>query len=252
MSSSGSSGPAPDVDPRYAAEYAAIARRHWWWRARAGAIVREVRRLREGRGPGRILDVGCGDGVHFGVLGEFGEVEGIETDASTLDPAGKWRSKIHVTPFQAPLPISGRYDLILFLDVIEHLDDPVGALALAKTLLAPRGAVLLTVPALPSLWTSHDDLNHHRRRYTRETLAAHLVEAGFAVERLRYLFQSLVAAKVAVRLIEKMRGARPAPPGVPPAAINAMAHGVARLELAVLEPVSRWLPGTSLLAVGRA
>jgi len=239
------------VDPRYAAEYAAIARKHWWWRAREEAIVREVRRLRAGKGAARILDVGCGDGVHFGVLGEFGSVEGIETDASTLDPQGKWRQQIHVTPFEAPLPISGPYDLILFLDVIEHLDDPVGALALAKSLLAPGGAVLVTVPALPSLWTSHDDLNHHRRRYTRETLAAHLRQAGFAVERLRYLFQSLVPAKIAVRMLEMVRGAKPAPPKVPLAAINTIAYGVARAEMVVMGPVSQWVPGTSLLAVGR-
>jgi 2-polyprenyl-3-methyl-5-hydroxy-6-metoxy-1,4-benzoquinol methylase len=212
----------------------------------------EVRRLRQGCPPGRILDVGCGDGVHFAALAEFGNVEGIEADATTLDPAGPWRQQIHVTPFQAPLSISGAYDLILFLDVIEHLDDPVAALALARSLLAPGGAVLVTVPALPWLWTSHDDLNHHRRRYTRSTLTADFSAAGFTVERMRFLFHVLVPAKLVVRLIERVRGSRPSPPRVPPEPLNALAGLVARAETFLLAPVSRVLPGTSLLAVGRS
>ena len=251
MSSRRSSGTAPDVDPQYAASYATIARSHWWWRAREVAIMREVRRLRQGMPRGRILDVGCGDGVHFGALAEFGDVAGIEADAATLDPAGRWRQQIHVAPFQAPLPIRGPFDLILFLDVIEHLDDPVAALVLARSLLAPQGAVLVTVPALPWLWTSHDDLNHHRRRYTRATLAADFAAAGLELERMRYLFHSLVPAKLAVRVIERVRRSRPAPPRVPPAPFNAIAGMVAAAEMFLLAPVSRLLPGTSLLAVAR-
>ena len=214
----------------------------------------EVRRLRQGCPPARILDVGCGDGVHFAQLAQFGAVEGIESDATTLDPAGRWRQQIHVAPFQAPLPppLSGPYDLILFLDVIEHLDDPVAALALARSLLAPGGAVLVTVPALPGLWTSHDDLNHHRRRYTRATLTADLARAGLTVDRMRFLFHLLVPAKLAVRLMERVRGSRPAPPRVPPAPLNALAGLVARAEMLLLAPVSRVLPGASLLAVGRS
>jgi SAM-dependent methyltransferase len=239
------------VDAEYAATYASIARAHWWWRAREVAIVREVRRLRWGKPPGRILDVGCGDGVHFAALAEFGDVEGIESDTSTLDPAGRWRRQIHVTPFQAPLPIPGPYDLILFLDVIEHLDDPVAALALARSVLSPGGAVLVTVPALPWLWTSHDDLNHHRRRYTRSSLAANFAAAGFNIERMRYLFHSLVPAKVAMRVVERIRRSPPAPPDIPPAPLNALANILAQAEMALFTPVSRFLPGTSLLAVGR-
>lgn len=201
---------------------------------------------------GRILDVGCGDGVHFAALAKFGDVEGIEADASTLDPAGPWRQQIHVTPFQAPLPIRGPFDLILFLDVIEHLDDPVAALTLARSLLAPGGAVLVTVPALPWLWTSHDDLNHHRRRYTRSRLATDFAAAGLEIERMRYLFHSLIPAKLVVRLLERVRRSPPAPPRVPPAPLNAVVRMVATTEMLLLAPVSRVLPGTSLLAVARS
>jgi SAM-dependent methyltransferase len=239
------------MDPRYAEAYARIAKTHWWWRAREVAIVRAVRSLRRGHPPARILDVGCGDGVHFGALAGFGTVEGIEADAATLDPAGPWRDRIHVTPFAAPLPVAGPFDLILLLDVIEHLDDPVAALTLARSLLAPGGAVLVTVPASPALWTSHDDLNHHRRRYTRPALRVDFTAAGLRVDSMRYLFHALVPAKLAVRAFERLRGPNQHLPAVPPAPINAAARLYAMAEMRLLAPIASWLPGTSLLAIGR-
>ncbi|MGH7525053.1 MAG: class I SAM-dependent methyltransferase, partial [Gemmatimonadales bacterium] len=213
--------------------------------------VRALRRIRRGKPRGRILDVGCGDGILFPALIPFGEVEGIEADGTTLDPAGPWRDRIHVAPFDQSAPLDGQYDLILILDVIEHLDAPVAALRHALSLLRPDGALLVTVPALPALWTAHDDLNHHRRRYTRRQLSQELGEAGFEVESMRFLFHSLVIGKLAVRWREHRRGRRPALPRVPPPGLNRFAAGISKAEMVVLAPASRILPGTSLLAVGR-
>lgn len=240
------------MDERYAEAYGSIARAHWWWQAREFAIVRQVRKLRRGLPPGRILDVGCGDGILFPALTEFGEVEGIEADASTLNPAGPWRERIHVAPFDERAPLHGPYDLILMLDVIEHLDDPVSALRHACAMLGPKGAVLVTVPALPWLWTSHDDLNHHRRRYTPAGLAREFTAAGLEVGTMRFLFHSLIVAKLAVRFRERLHRGAAQVPRVPPRAMNALARLLTRIEMVLLAPVSGVVPGTSLLAVGSA
>ena len=53
------------------------------------------------------------------------------------------------------------------LDVLEHIEDDAGALAAARDALAPGGRLLLTVPAMPCLWSRHDEANCHFRRYTR-------------------------------------------------------------------------------------
>ena len=239
------------MDERYAAAYGAIARSHWWWQAREFAIVRELRRVRRGKPRGRILDVGCGDGILFPALAPFGDVEGIEADGTTLDPSGPWRHQIHVAPFDQSAPLNPPYDLVLMLDVIEHLDAPVAALRQALALLRPDGAVLVTVPALPSLWTAHDDLNHHRRRYTRRTLAQEFAAAGLELGSMRFLFHALVLGKLAVRWRERWRGLGAALPRVPAPALNRLAAGISKAEMALLAPASRILPGTSLLAVGR-
>ena len=68
------------MDPEYAARYAELHATHWWWRAREAFVLDALKRRRGAVG-GRILDVGCGDGLLFGELARLGEVEGVEPDA---------------------------------------------------------------------------------------------------------------------------------------------------------------------------
>lgn len=240
------------MDAAYAAAYPDLAANHWWWRAREALLLRTIARLREGKLPGRILDVGCGDGRLFPKLAAFGSVEGIEPDAATLGllaPAGR---TIHAVPFETPLPVSGRFDLVLLLDVIEHLDQPVESLRLARSLLAPGGTLLVTVPALPALWTAHDVLNHHRRRYTAQELRRQLTAAGLPRVEVRYAFHSLALAKLLVRLRERMGNASPAVPSLLPRWLNRLAQRYQLLEAGLARPVAGWLPGSSLFATATA
>ena len=235
------------MDPAYAAAYADLNARHWWWRAREGFLLSRIRELLPPDGRRRILDVGCGDGLFLDRLAPWGRAEGIESDATTLSPAAAHR-RIHLGPFDASYRPDAPFDLVLFLDVLEHLDRPDEALRRAATLLAPGGKVLVSVPAFPALWTRHDVLNHHRGRFTRRSLTALAAGAGLKVEWSRYLFLSVALAKVAVRLAETIGAGRPRPPRVPPAPLNALARAVASIDLAV----GRHLPlpfGSSLVAV---
>lgn len=237
------------MDPSYATAYPDLAAHHWWWQARESLLLDEIRRLRAWKEPARILDIGCGDGRLFPVLGEFGTVEGIEPDAITLGTTPPPGRRIHHTAFALPLPVSGKFDLILMLDVLEHLDDPVASLRLAGSLLSEGGTLLATVPALPALWTRHDALNHHRLRYTKAELGRQLEAAGLSPEMIRYEFHALALAKLAVRAFE---AAVPGPPGVPrplPPALNRAAVGFIRAESWLCRPVARLLPGSSLLAL---
>ncbi len=236
------------MDPRYAARYSELAASHWWWRTRDAMLIDEIRDLWRGKRRGRILDVGCGDGRLFPKLDEFGAVEGIEPDPSTLGTKAKSDRHIHNAPFREPLPIVGEFDLILMLDVLEHLEDPVESLSLARTLLAPEGVVLITVPALPILWTRHDQLNHHRLRYTRRELRRQLALAGMSVLQIRYEFHTLALAKLMVRLLESFDRREPIVPRVPARPINWVAGVCSRLEAVACRPIARWLPGSSLLA----
>src|SRR5207245_11622782 len=118
----------PHVDLEYALQYRELYRRHWWWRARERLILDVLRRLRPPGGWSAILDVGCGDGLLFERLAQFGPVEGVESDASLVTPDGPYRDRIHVVPFDRNFRPGRRYGLILMLDVLEHLQEPAEAL----------------------------------------------------------------------------------------------------------------------------
>jgi SAM-dependent methyltransferase len=235
------------MDREYAAQYRELYRRHWWWRSREAAVLAELRRRAPRHRPLRILDVGCGDGLLFDRLAPFGEIEGIEPDQRSLDPQGKWRRAINAAPFDASFRPEHRFDIILMLDVLEHLDLPGDALRCAGRLLAPGGFVLITVPAFSWLWTRHDDLNHHVRRFGRGELQALARKAGFLLERERYLFQWIVPAKLLIRGWERIRHGAPAIPTVPSAPLNLLAEGLTRLELAIARRLRFPAGGTLLL-----
>ena len=238
------------MESAYARRYRDLYLHHWWWRARERLIVSTLRSIEPPGGWRSILDVGCGDGLFFDRLSEFGDVHGVEADASLVDANGRWASRIRVGPFDETFQTAEHYSLITMLDVVEHLPDARAALRHAGELLEPDGTLVVTVPAFQALWTSHDDLNHHVRRFTAGTLAAAARDAGFAPVSMRYFYFWTCPIKLLIRLKEQTLGSTPAPPRVPAAAINRALYAVSLIEQATIGRLP--MPfGSSLLLVAR-
>jgi SAM-dependent methyltransferase len=247
-----SAPPAPPVsamDATYAARYGDLHARHWWWRSREEYVVRKVRALAAGRRL-QILDIGCGNGLAWKALAPFGDIEGIEPDAGLLPPDSPHRARIEISTFPGR-PRSQKYDLILMLDVLEHIEDDKAALAAAWDLLAPGGHLLLTVPALMLLWSEFDALNRHHRRYRKGPLAAQLAGAGFEVLSNRYYFFWSALPLLGRRLLFRAKNAENTSfINVPPAPVNRLLH----LASTVDHHITSRLPapfGSSLIAVAR-
>lgn len=239
------------MDSAYARVYRDLYERHWWWRARECLLVKTLRRIAPVGGFSSILDVGCGDGLFFDRLSAFGSVEGVESDASLIDPEGKHRSRIHVAPFDRRFQPGKRYSLILMLDVFEHLDDPEGALRHAATLLEAHGTLLATVPAFQLLWTKHDEINHHHTRFTKRSFLRLARHASIEIRETRYFFHWLFAAKLAVRLAETIRRRASSSASLPPRFINRALYLLSRSEQTLLGKVQ--VPfGTSLLVIAQS
>ena len=132
------------MEIQYGREYRNLYKQHWWWRAREEAIVDLLRRRVKTLSKLEILDVGCGDALFFDRLSSFGNVEGIEPDSRLIDPANPHRSRIYTLQFDRKFRPGKRYDLILMLDVLEHLDNPEEALDSVRGLLGNNGVFLLT------------------------------------------------------------------------------------------------------------
>lgn len=235
----------------YAKNYRRLWDEHWWWQARRRFVLRRLEALAARRPLKRILDVGCGDGLFFGELSRFGEVWGVEPDAGLVNPQGEWAARIRVAPFEGAGDGERDFDLILMLDALEHMQDDGAALRRAFALLAPGGFLFLTVPALPSLWSVHDEANRHYRRYTRRSLGAALSGAGLHAEELGYYFAWPVIPMYARKLI----GGGPRAAGdyavlPPPRAVNGALYAASVAEQALTG--SRGTPiGSSLFAAAR-
>ena len=165
---------------------------HWWYRARreilADYLTREANLPRDAR----ILEIGCGTGHNLPMLARFGNVEAIEIDPVARGIASERLGK---PVSAAPLPElpgieRGAYDLIAVLDVVEHIEDDVAALRAMRDCLKPGGRILITVPAHQWLWSAHDVVNHHHRRYSKTSLGRAITSAGLRHNGLRY-FNSL-------------------------------------------------------------
>ena len=238
------------MDPEYGRHYRELYEKHWWWRAREDALVGELRRRLPKSSSLSILDVGCGDALFFDRLRQFGDVEGIEPAAELVDPNGPNRARITVAPFDANFQPGKSYDLVLMLDVLEHLDTPEQALQQALSLLKPGGLVVVTVPAFRMLWTRHDRLNQHRTRFTKSSFDRVARASGMKIVSSRYFFIWLFAAKLALRAVEAIFRSDPSVPKIPSPAVNELLYRLSCTE----EKLTRLLPipiGSSLLVVGQ-
>lgn len=239
------------MDASYGARYASLYRRHWWWRARERFLLRLLDRHLTPGAAGPVLDFGCGDGLFFDQLARYGTPEGVETDQRLLSENGPWRSKISTEPLRPDASQQGRYGLIVALDVLEHIADPAPVLAELARRLRPGGLFVATVPAFPQLWTAHDVLNEHVKRYTVSDAAALVATSGLHVTDARYFFVWLAVLKWLVVRKERLSRPTPQPPAVPVAPINALLLGAAYLEQALIG--DRQPPfGSSVLIVARA
>lgn len=158
--------------------------RHWWYRGRR-RIVRTVIDVLPLPPPrtASILDAGCGSGRMLDDLSAFGVATGIDSAAACVEAT---RSRGHevVEGRVESLPFDeATFDLVTCLDVLEHLADDVGGLRELGRVARPGGYLVVTVPAYPSLWSCHDVLNNHYRRYRRRGLRDAARAAGLRVVR---------------------------------------------------------------------
>ncbi len=194
------------MDPSLYPRMAAVEDAHWWFAARRAICNRLLDRL-ELPADAAILEPGCGTGGNFPMLARRGRVFAMDADESALRfAASRHLAELARGSLPENIPFADRrFDLAIMTDVLEHLDDPLGSLRALHARLKPDGGLLMTVPALPWLWSEHDLTHHHRRRYRAGELRATVTAAGFEVSYLSHYNFILFPAIACARLWGKLR-----------------------------------------------
>jgi len=186
----------------FAQKYRKLEDWHWWFRGRQRVLERVLERELVGQQPKHILSLGCGPAEGLSWLMTFtnpgGSVVGLDLESMHARRLPKGVRFVVGSLENAPLE-DRSFDAVLALDVLEHLDDDGKGLSEAARLLRPGGLLLVTVPAVPSLWGAQDIVSEHRRRYTKSSLKRLLDASGLLGYRITYFNTLLFPVAATVR-----------------------------------------------------
>lgn len=162
---------------------------HWWFAGRRLIVFDVVRSVVDSLGVRcpRVLDLGCGTGRNLTELVSLSKAVGLDVERHALDFCRKRVGQGLVQGRAEELPFRERvFDVVMALDLLEHLDDDVQGAREIYRVLRHGGRLIAFVPAYEWLWGPQDDVSHHRRRYTPQRLKRVLREAGFRIDRVTH------------------------------------------------------------------
>lgn len=224
--------------------------RHWWYRGRRRVLDAELDRI--GLAPdSRILDAGCGSGRMLDELRARGVVIGVDADAGAVAATRRRGHGARLCAIERMPFADASFDLVTCLDVIEHTPDDRRTLGELRRVTRPGGTLVVTVPAYQALWSAHDVVNGHYRRYRMPELRAAAQEAGWHHLRDSYFNALLLGPAAVVRLTRRRAGTDTGRSelGLTPCWLNGLLEWPLRIEAALLRGGARLPFGLSLLAV---
>ena len=163
---------------------------HWWYKARRDIIFDWVKHILSKRKKPKILDIGCGTGFNITYLDGLGysQVDGLDFSKDALMYCQSRRLNLLLMASAENLPIQDSiYDVVLALDIIEHISNDIQALSEIHRILKADGSFVAFVPAYQFLWSFQDEISHHQRRYETNDLRSKILQTGFEINKLTYV-----------------------------------------------------------------
>lgn len=194
------------MDKTFYKEYYTLERKHWWFRVRSEIIEDYIRRVIYKGEPLKILNIGVATGATSDLLSKFGDVTSLEYDEECCDFLRDELKMEVINGSILELPFKeNEFDLVCAFDVIEHVEDDALGIVEMKRVSKTNGSIFVSVPALNVLWSQHDEVNHHHRRYTLKGLRNVFTESKGGKEEFSSYFNSLLFLPIfAVRMVSKL------------------------------------------------
>jgi SAM-dependent methyltransferase len=192
------------MEQSYAAIYHNLEENHWWFLGRRDMIYRLIKDCDKNSG---FLEIGCSGGPLMEImrLRGFKNIKGIDIDEKAVDICRqKGISDVHVADGEETGFNNQQFDFVIASDVLEHFSDENKALSEWSRILKKEGKLIIFVPAFQFLWSDHDEVNHHYRRYSKSRLAETLRKNGFNIERVSYWNFSLFLPVTLLRHTQRL------------------------------------------------
>lgn len=178
---------------------------HWWWEGRRQLL----RLLLRDEKPVKILDVGCGTGETITFLKTLfpkSKMYGVDTSSTAIKFSKARGHKNIFKSTAAHMPFKkDSFDIILFLDVLEHIKDDRGVILEATRVLKKGGCIIITSPGLSFIWSAHDIDQGHKRRYTRHEIKRLAKSANLKTEFICYFNFILSLPIIIIRLLSRLK-----------------------------------------------
>jgi SAM-dependent methyltransferase len=201
------------MDKNYFKRYYTLEREHWWFSARAEILMTHIRRVFANRTDLKILNVGAATGYSSQLLQQFGTVTSIEFDEEcyefTRDVVKISIQRGSILELDFP---DNTFDLVCAFDVIEHVEDDRLAVSEMRRVAKLGGVMFVAVPALMFLWSEHDVVNHHFRRYSSKILRGLFAEHDAPIFHSYFnfwLFFPIAGVRLVSRLFTQKHLAKP-------------------------------------------
>ena len=177
----------------------------FWHKARLNLILYLLKNVLNNYDKNRkILDIGCGTGTELKILSRFGQITALDINKEALELAKKNNCQIILADIEKYDLDNNYYDAVCCFDILEHLENDQQAIKNIFNSLKKGGYFLFTVPAYQFLFSSHDIVLGHQRRYSKKEIALKLKKAGFKMVKLDYWNSLLFPAIFAIRITKKI------------------------------------------------
>ena len=239
------------MDPQIYQTMMALEETHWWFVARRSILEQVIGKLSLPKSA-EIFEVGCGTGGNLAMLADHGRVYAMELDETARIFASNLKlGEVRAGCLPDALPFPERqFDLIVLLDVLEHVEEDTASLQALAAKLKPSGWLLITVPAYAWLWSKQDVMLHHKRRYLLRNLHQIVSYAGYKVHFVSYFNFVLFPLIAVIRLVQGLFGKGGNELTMPPKLINKMLILLFSAERHLLERLS--LPfGVSIMLLAQ-
>ncbi|MBI5640904.1 MAG: class I SAM-dependent methyltransferase [Nitrospirae bacterium] len=241
------------MDDSYAGTYHRLEEDHWWFKARRDMIFRLLKGCDR---DSAIVEIGCSGGPLISYLrGKgFSNIRGIDISERSISLCReRGIESVRVADGQETGFGDNEFDIVIASDVLEHIEDEDRAIKEWCQILKSGGKLIVFVPAFRFLWSSHDELNYHYRRYSRPELIRKLERNGLLIRRASYwnfiLFPLISLIRLITRFFagkradaaEQLRQSAPL--------VNLMLEGLLKIENRVISGGINFPFGVSVFAV---